>query len=144
MVEALLAKGANTGAKNAALVAAAGEGHRYIVRVLLAAGAQTNAHDEDGRTALMRAAGRGDNLMIHMLLAAGADANSVDRFGDSPLTYALRSDVPYFKSHPSSACYLLARGVEVDVKTAGGITPLQGARMFSFLAGLLRKAGARN
>ena len=55
-------------------LSAARAGDGAEVRTLLAAGADVNGTDPDGRTALMVAAGRNDQALVELLLEAGADA----------------------------------------------------------------------
>jgi len=55
--------------------AAAAGRHPEVVRILLAAGAEPNARQQQGWTALMSAANNGDAETARMLLAAGADAS---------------------------------------------------------------------
>jgi len=78
VVEALLAGGADPGAVAAhslvtPLIRAAEGGHKAIVRLLLARGAELNAQDAEGRTALVAAAEQGDPELVQQLLAGGAD-----------------------------------------------------------------------
>ena len=69
-------------------LAAARAGDSVEVRALLAAGADVNGADPDGRTALMVAAGRNDQTLVELLLDAGADAGQRDIEGVSALTIA--------------------------------------------------------
>lgn len=64
------------------------------VRVLLAAGADVNGADPDGRTALMVAAGRNDEGLVELLLEAGADTGKRDAEGVSALTIAKADGFP--------------------------------------------------
>ncbi len=67
---------------------AAHSGDAVEVRALLAAGADVNGTDSDGRTSLMVAAGRNDQALVELLLDAGADAGQRDIEGVSALTIA--------------------------------------------------------
>ena len=69
-------------------LAAARAGDSAEVGTLLAAGADVNGTDADGRTVLMVAAGRNDQALVELLLEAGADAGQRDIEGVSALTIA--------------------------------------------------------
>ena len=69
-------------------LAAARAGDSAEVGTLLAAGADVNGTDADGRTVLMVAAGRNDQALVELLLEAGADASQRDIEGVSALTIA--------------------------------------------------------
>lgn len=71
-----------------ALLEAARDGDVAKVRTLLAAGADANVADADGRTALIFAAGHDDEQLIELLLDAGADPGLRDAEGVSALTVA--------------------------------------------------------
>jgi ankyrin repeat protein len=67
-------------------------GHRdesvAIARRLIAAGANVDARDDDGRTALIDAAAAGNVPLARLLIEAGAEPGAVDRRGQSALTEA--------------------------------------------------------
>jgi ankyrin repeat protein len=72
------------------------------LKELLAAGADKDEKDEEGRTALHFACGYGELACAEVLLKAGADANAVDNNKNTALHYA--------------AGYGQAEGVELLVK----------------------------
>jgi hypothetical protein len=78
-----------------ALMGAAAQGHKYVVNILLANGADVNAQvgenttDEDvGRTALMYAVESGNLEIVKMLLDNGADVNIKDKSDKTARDYA--------------------------------------------------------
>lgn len=73
------------------LIVAAGRGDTASVRALLAAGANVEARDGQGRTALLAATHAAPSVgteAARLLIAAGADVNAKDGIGDSPYLYA--------------------------------------------------------
>ena len=64
------------------------QGCEAVARVLLAAGADTDATDKRGRTPLHLAAFSKREAVARALLAAGADKHTKDRAGDTPLHLA--------------------------------------------------------
>jgi uncharacterized protein len=91
IVELLLGAGADPNGRKTCqwpLDAASGRGNLESVRLLLAAGAEVDARDEDGATALGAAAAAGHLPVVEALLAAGANARHKDKRGQTPLTYA--------------------------------------------------------
>ncbi len=75
-------------------LSAARAGDAAEVRALLAAGADVNGADADGRTALMVAASRSDQALVELLLEAGADVGQRDMEGVSALTVAKAESSP--------------------------------------------------
>ena len=73
----------------APLLDAAAQGHRGIVGILLAAGANINAFDRNGWTPLHNAANHGRDVVISDLLAAGANPFALDTRGLTPRDVAV-------------------------------------------------------
>ncbi len=71
-------------------MSAAGYGHEAVVNRLLAAGADVNAVNVDGRSALMWAAEGGDEAIVDRLLAAGANVEALDTQGRTALQLAVQ------------------------------------------------------
>jgi ankyrin repeat protein len=77
------------------LLFAAANGHLDIVRLLLQAGADVKAKDDQsGDTALIAAAGGGHSDLIKPLVAAGADVEARNAMGDTALTLAVELNKP--------------------------------------------------
>lgn len=76
-----------------ALMHACRSGRADVVELLLAAGAQVNAVNQQGTTPLMyaktAAMGSGNLAILKLLLANGADINARDRAGRTTLDYAV-------------------------------------------------------
>ena len=75
----------------ARLLTAAARGDDAAVRAALAAGAEVNTTDSNGRTALMLAAERGHHATVRALLDGGADAGRADRQGLTAVDLARRA-----------------------------------------------------
>ena len=71
-----------------ALMMASNEGHAEIVRLLLAAGADTELVEITGCTALIAASNAGHVEVVSLLLDAGADKDVVDKRGMTALIMA--------------------------------------------------------
>ncbi|MES2581739.1 MAG: ankyrin repeat domain-containing protein [Pseudomonadota bacterium] len=101
-VRYLLAAGANPDAAAYAppLVAAAMYGFADTLALLLTAGAQANAADENGASALWHAAARGFADIVQTLIAAGADPFQANNDGVPPTQAAAES------GHSKLAAYL--------------------------------------
>ncbi|WP_214102895.1 ankyrin repeat domain-containing protein [Acrocarpospora catenulata] len=88
------------------------------VELLVAAGADPDIPDEQGRTALHLAAAEGDAETVALLLASGARQDAADADGDTPLAYA---------ASPAVAEALCAAGADPDAAGPSGRTPLMNA-----------------
>ena len=89
-----------------------------VVRGLLAAGADADARDLDGRTPLHVAAERGAVRAIEILLDGGAEADARNRVEATPLLVALAQE------NEDAAAALVAGGAALESAGRGGITPL--------------------
>ena len=67
---------------------AARNGHKEIVELLIAKGADVDAKDEDGWTPLHWAVVNGHEETVELLLANGSDVNAKDNDGETPLDWA--------------------------------------------------------
>ena len=94
-VEALISKGVDVNAREwgslkTALHYGAEKGHKKVVELLLAKGANTDARDALSTTPLHGAVEKGHKEVVELLIANGADANAKDYKGRTPLWYAKR------------------------------------------------------
>jgi ankyrin repeat protein len=105
----------------AALVEAARRGHERIALELIEAGARVDAKDPYGVTALMFSLITGSGAAATALMEKGADVKALDVDGRTALIEALatENDIPteVFRT-------LIGKGADVNVRIAGGITPL--------------------
>ena len=100
--------------KSTPLQFAAQGGHKKIVELLIAEGADVNAN-EDGSSPLHIAANR---EIAELLIANGAEVNAKKGFGITPLHSAL------FVKRKEIAKLLIAKGADVNTKSEEGTTPL--------------------
>ena len=112
------------------------------VRELLAAGADPDTPDQDGRSPLFSAVLGNSVGVLALLLESGADPNLRDNDGWTPLHFAAQESVA------EVARILLGRGADPNIQDNDGATPLwravQGARDRSELCNVLRQAGAKD
>ena len=100
--------------KSTPLQFAAQGGHKKIVELLIAEGADVNVN-EDGSSPLHIAANR---EIAELLIANGAEVNAKKGFGITPLHSAL------FVKRKEIAKLLIAKGADVNTKSEEGATPL--------------------
>ena len=118
MVELLLGKGAkiefgqendSRGSRDSALIGAATNGHRSIVNLLIAHGADVNLSHYYKGSPLHMAAQHGHETVCRILLDAGADVNKLTRlYKTSALYRAVESN------HTEVAQLLIQRGADVN------------------------------
>lgn len=125
-----------------ALHSAAAGGHKAMVELLLARGADANARDDSGRTALHDAAANGYLSVADALIQGKADLNArsrEDKEGVTPLHVAAT------QGHPEMVAFLISKGAEVDARDASGMTALIRAAMHGHTEVLnkLLSAGAK-
>lgn len=104
------------------IIAAYGD-HEAVVKHLLDAGANPDAHDTAGNTALMGASFKGYADVVKALITAGADVNLRNYQGAPALTFAAtfgRLEV---------ARLLLAHSADKELPDSRGKTPLDHARI---------------
>jgi len=116
------------GTLDKALWDAAWDGRTAVVELLLAAGADVDAKDEDGWTALHDAAWGGHAAVAELLLAAGADVNAQDNDGWIALHDAARN------GHSAVVELLLEAGADVNAKNKNGWTALHYAAFYGHSA----------
>lgn len=94
ILELLLDKGANVGARNhigqTPLFCAVIYDNPEGVKMLIAKGAKVNVRQNDGRTPLHWAADNGYYDVVKVLIANQANRNAKDASGNTPLDYALK------------------------------------------------------
>ena len=88
------------------------------VRELLAAGADPDVRDEDGRTPLFSAVLGASVGLVGLLLETGANINARDSQGFSVLHYAAQEDLP------EMARLLISRGADVNAVDEDGASVL--------------------
>ena len=114
-----------------------------IVRLLLQAGADPNAPDDDGLTPLHHAVSNRNPMVATHLLDAGADLNTRENDGYTPLHYAAAQS-----GNGRVVKLLLDRGVDPLVESNDGRTPLHSALRYqaeaSVVSALVEAGGAEH
>jgi uncharacterized protein len=105
------------------LIAAVKLGDLTAVQRLIAAGADSNARDEDGATALMLAAHAGQLPLVAALLAAGADVNVNDALGWTALSKSVYN-AELKRGFADVSAALIAAGANLEAAIGYGVRPL--------------------
>jgi truncated hemoglobin YjbI len=114
------------------------EGAGEVVRALVRAAADVNAHDGVKHcTPLHMAARRGNVEVGGALLDSGANIEARDSHGDTPLRRAVNCD------RIGMAALLLARGADIDSVGSKGLTPRLAARTIT-MKRLLQMEGGQS
>ena len=100
------------------MFSAAALGYLEVVRMLLEAGADMNAENQDRSTALMFAAHNGHLEVVQVLLEAGADKNAAKQDGATALMLAAED------GHLEVVQLLLEAGADKNAATQDGTTAL--------------------
>jgi ankyrin repeat protein len=121
------------------LLVAAASGYTSLMKVFLAAGADSNTQDQHGDTPLMAAVRIGSIDAVKLLLDAHADPNKKDRVGRTALHWATRA------GRVDIVRMVLDRGVMIDGVDGTGRTAMAYARErgHAAVADVLHKKGAR-
>lgn len=125
LVELLLARGADLGARNrqgeSALVFGADSGSLEVVSRLLAAGAEVDALTGEGESAMHAAAVNAGPEMLDLLHRYGGDIGRGDQNGWTPILAALRNN------RPATVLRLIELGADFRRPCADGYTSLMAA-----------------
>ena len=107
-----------------------------IVILLLEAGFDSNARDDDGLTPLHAGAGNANPVVTSHLLLAGADPNAVSNWGYTPLHNATSNE------NERVIKLLLDAGADPNALSNDGWTPFYSAIFFGRSVDLFLEAGA--
>ncbi|KAI9350031.1 ankyrin repeat-containing domain protein [Zopfochytrium polystomum] len=128
VVRLLLERGANPnavtrGISGSVLMGAAHVGDPFIVAALLDAGADVNAHAENGETALYQAVGANRTDVVPLLLGRGADPNAPKRTAEG-----VGGVTPIFlaagRGYATIIKQLTAAGADPNALSEAGVPPL--------------------
>jgi ankyrin repeat protein/tetratricopeptide (TPR) repeat protein len=106
------------GDRKTALALAAAQGHKSMVELLLAKGANANAKEQYGNTALHEAAAKGFVTVVEVLLVNKAELDGRNNSGETPLHRAASA------GQAGMAETLLKRGANANAARNNGDTPL--------------------
>ena len=102
-------------------------------KIMIAAGADVNAHDKQGITPLMFGSAFSTPELVKLLIAKKADVNAKDEEGNTPLYWAVcHSD------KVENVQLLIKAGADVNAVTAGGFTMLMSALTNNDNMGIIR------
>ncbi len=113
-----------------ALVHAAKENHRQVVRKLLEKGADVNAKTIYGDTALMAACSNGFKEIVQLLLDHGADVNPIDRSGNLKSTPLIEASI---NGNKEIVELLIKNEANVNTADSPGRTALRMASCYGHL-----------
>lgn len=110
------------------LVSAVSDGDLNRVRALVSAGANVNASHDHGYTVFMSAVGSGRRPdVLRFLVESGADPHAVSEYGYNAFHAAIdvnSADANAPESVRDTFGYLMQLGVNIELKSEGGRTPL--------------------
>jgi len=115
-------------------LAATMKGHKEVVELLIANGADVNAKSESGSTPLH---GVFNGEITELLIAKGSNVNARTGVGQTPLLFAVTF------GRKETVEILIAKGADVNAKDDAGVTPLDMAKKKPEIAELLRKHGGK-
>ena len=138
MIQALIQAGADVNIRDDlqdnVLLYAGAEGLLHILRLAIAAGADTRLTNRFGGTALIPAAERGHVAVVEELLThSDVDVNHINNLGWTALLEAivLSDGGP---KHQQIVRLLIDHGADVDIADKEGVSPLQHARRRGYAA----------
>jgi ankyrin repeat protein len=137
IVKVLIAEGADVSVSHDGYTPLHAAGNKEIAELLIAKGADVKAKEVDGETSLHYAASEGHKEVAELLIANGADVNVTRDDGGTPLYHAARW------GHKNTTALLIAAGADVNAKDDKGRTPLDRAVGYTETADLLRKHGGK-